>query len=193
MEKSMKYSQVFSQIIFVGAIVIGGTIELTGCNHQPAHPDDKSAVTSSLRSNNLGDISVSQDQQKGVITLGGNVNSQDQKDEAERLAKAAAPGYTVANEVGVRPPGAESQAGAVASSVDNGIEDNFKAALKGHKNLDDQSIDYSAKNGTLVLKGSVKTTAQKKEAEALGKKVPNVQQVVNEIEVKSDKRSTPRS
>ena len=81
----------------------------------------------------------------------------------------------------MQPAGAEGQAKSVASSLDSGIEDNFKAALKENKNLDDQSIDYSAKNGTLVLKGSVKTAAQKKEAEHLAKKVPNVQQVVNEI------------
>jgi hyperosmotically inducible periplasmic protein len=189
----VKRFHVLNQFVVAVAVLIAGTFALTGCNNQPAHPDNKSAVTDSLRSNNLSDVSVSQDQEKGVITLTGNVNSQDQKNQAESLAKAAAPGYTVANEVGVRPAGAESQAGAIASSLDNGIEDNFKAALKSHKNLDDQSIDYSAKNGTLVLKGSVKTAAQKKEAEALAKKVPNVQQVVNEIEVKSDKHSTARS
>jgi len=44
-----------------------------------------------------------------------------------------------------------------------------------------------------VLKGSVKTTTQKKEAGDLAKKVPNVQQVVNEIEVKPGKHSTAHS
>jgi len=65
--------------------------------------------------------------------------------------------------------------------------------LKAHKQLDEQSIDYSAKNGTLVLKGSVKTSAQKEEADKLAKEVPNVQQVVNEIEVKPGKHSSARS
>ena len=108
------------------------------------------------------------------------------------MAKAAAPDYTVANEIGVRPPEA-ANAGAVASDLDSAIEDNFKASIKAHENLNDQSISGSAKNGTLVLKGSVKTTAQKKEAESLAKKVPNVQQVVNEIEVKPSKHSTTNS
>lgn len=189
----MKRFHVLHQFVITLAVLLVGAFALTGCNSQPAHPDAKPAVTNSLKGNNLGDISVSQDREKGVITLTGNVNSQDQKDQAESLAKAAAPGYSVANEVGVRPVGAESQAGAVASSLDDGIKDNFKAALKAHKTLDDQSIDYSAKNGTLVLKGSVKTAAQKREADALAKKVPNVQQVVNEIEIKSDKHSSAKS
>jgi hyperosmotically inducible protein len=51
----------------------------------------------------------------------------------------------------------------------------------------------SAKNGTLVLKGSVKTAAQKREAGELAKHVPNVEQVVNEIQIKPDKHSTDHS
>jgi len=121
------------------------------------------------------------------------VNSEDLKAQAAATAKQAAPDYTIADEVGVTPQGAEGQAKSVASSLDDAIEDNYKAQIKGHKNLDDQSIDYKAKNGTLVLSGSVKTVAQKREAEKLAKAVPNVQEVVNEIEVKTGKNSTPNS
>jgi hyperosmotically inducible protein len=150
-------------------------------------------VTTALSSNNLGNVSVSQDRDKGVITLTGNVETSDLKTQAETLARQAAPDYTIANEIGVRPSGDESQARAVSSNLDSAIEKNFKAAIKAHKALDDQSIDYKAKNGTLVLSGSVKTCAQKIEAESLAKKVPNVQQVVNEIEVKPGKHSSANS
>jgi len=126
------------------------------------------------------------------MTLSGNLDSQDLKEKAEDIAKQAAPDYTIANEIGVRPPGAEN-AGAVASNLDSAIEDNFKAMIKAHNNLDDQSISASAKNGTLVLKGTVKTEKQRREAEDLAKKVPNVLQVVNEIEVKATKHSTASS
>jgi hyperosmotically inducible protein len=163
----------------------------SGCNNQ--HPDEKGAVTNALKSNNLGSLSVSQDRDKGVMTLTGDVQTPDQKQQAENLTKNAAPGYTVANEIGVRPPGAESQVSSVQSSLDSAIEDNYKATIKAHKGLDDQSISYKAKNGTLVLTGSVKTPQQRKVAEALAKKVPNVQQVVNEIEVKPGKHSTNAS
>jgi osmotically-inducible protein OsmY len=44
-----------------------------------------------------------------------------------------------------------------------------------------------------VIKGTVKTEAQKKEAYSLAKQTPNVQQVVNELEVKGNKHSTPAS
>jgi hyperosmotically inducible periplasmic protein len=183
-----------SRNFLIGSVaVLAGVLAMAGCQNKPAHPDEKDAVTNALKSNNLGSVNVSQDRTKGVITLTGDVNSDDQKAMAAATAKQAAPDYTIADEVGVVPENASSQAKDVASNLDSAIEDNYKAEIKGHKNLDDQSIDYKAKNGTLVLSGSVKTPAQKREAEKLAKAVPNVQEVVNEIEVKSDKHSTPNS
>lgn len=62
------------------------------------------------------------------------------------------------------------------------IESNYKAALVASR-LNKQSIHYDAKNGVLTLKGAVKTPQQKAEAEQLASKIPNVQQVVNQIDV----------
>lgn len=167
---------------------------LVGCNRQNQHPDVKDAVNSAMTSNDLGVVKVSQDRDKGVLTLTGDVDSATKKMQAEQVAKQTAPDYVVANELAVRPPTVDnSQAKAVDNNLDKGIEDNFKAAIKEHKALDDQSIHYEAKNGTLVLKGSVKTAAQKREATMLAKNTPNVKEVVNEIEVKPSKNSTPNT
>lgn len=173
------------------AALLAGVMAVAGCNRN-SHPDEKSAVNDALKNNNLSAVSVSQDRDKGVMTLKGNVETQDLKNQAENVAKQAAPDYTVADEIGVRPPGS-NEAGAVASNLDSAIEDNYKAMIKAHASLNDQSIRCDAKNGTLVLKGTVKTARQKKEAEDLAKKVPNVQQVVNEIEVNPKKHSTATS
>jgi hyperosmotically inducible protein len=174
---------------FIGVGLLAAFL-LVGCNRATEHPDVKDAVNSAMTQNGLGVVKVSQDRDKGVITLSGDVESADQKAKADSLARQAAPDYAVSNEIGIRPIGAESQFKSIDSSLDSAIQDNYKAALKSNKNLDDQSISYDAKNGTLVLKGSVKTPAQKKEAMTLAKSVPNVKEVVNEIEVKSDKNST---
>ena len=136
-----------------------------------------------MTQNNLGVVKVSQDQDKGVITLTGDVASDDQKAEATNVAAQAAPGYAISNEIGVRKVGQEGQA-KVDSSLDSAIEDNFKVSLKAHKDLDEQHISCDAKNGTLVLKGSVKTPAEREEAQKLAQAVPNVKQVINEIQVR---------
>ncbi len=156
---------------------------LVACDRNQ-HPDVKDRVNTAMARNNLGDVKVSQDREKGVLTLTGDVDTADQKTQAESVAAQNASGYTIANEIGVRPVGQESQAKAVDSNLDDAIESNFEASLKAHKNLDNQHISYDATNGTLVLKGSVKSSTQKVEAEKLAKAVPNVKEVVNEIEVR---------
>ena len=176
--------------VLVATAALAGMLVLAGCNRNADHPDVKDQVDSAMTQHGLGVVKVSQDRDKGVLTLTGDVESAAQKTEAESVAKQTAPDYVIANELAVRPVGDESQAKAVDNKLDDGIEDNFKAALKAHKNLDDQSISCKAKNGTLVLSGSVKTAAQKSEAMKLAKNIPNVKEVVNEIEVKSDKHST---
>jgi len=168
--------------VAVLGLILGGAMAFVGCSS--AHPDEKDAVNNALTANQLGVVSVSQDRDKGVITLTGDVETAEKKQQAETVAKQAAPDYTIENQVGVRPIGDESQAKAVDSALDSGIEDNYKAALKAHKKLDQQSISYKSKNGTLTLSGNVHSVAQKKEAGDLAKKIPNVKETVNEIEVK---------
>lgn len=188
MNKSVSLSrQTLIALIVLSVAAIG---VLAGCNKNAEHPDVKYAVDTAMTQAGLGVVKVSQDRDKGVLTLTGDVPSADQKTQAEQIAKQTAPDYAVSNEIGIRPTGNGDQAKAVDNKLDDGIEDNFKAALKAHKNLDDQSISCKAKNGTLVLSGSVKTAAQKTEAMKLAKNIPNVKEVVNEIEVKPSKSST---
>ncbi len=113
--------------------ILAGALVVSGCNNKSAHPDEKAAVTNALSNNSLSDVSVSQDQDKGVMTLTGDVASADQKSQAEALAKQAAPDYSVANEIGVRPTGAEGQAKAVDSNLDSAIEDNYKAIFESQQ------------------------------------------------------------
>ncbi|HET9087917.1 MAG TPA: BON domain-containing protein [Acidobacteriaceae bacterium] len=169
---------------------LASVLIVAGCNNKQHYPDQKDAVNSALTQNNLGSIHVSQDRDKGVMTLTGNVPDEAQKAQAEKAAKGAAPSYTIADEIGVVPPNNASATKSALSDTDTAIEDNFKAELKKNRALNDQSIDVKSKNGTVVLTGSVKTMAQKKKAGVLAKKVPNVQQVVNELKVEPKKHST---
>jgi hyperosmotically inducible periplasmic protein len=186
----MKIHNLGCKFLLVPTLLLGTALILGGCNK--SYPDEKRDVDQALASSDFGTVGASQDREKGVITLRGNVGLPGDKERAEKIAQRAAPDYRIANEIGVRPESVPGAAGADAK-LDSAIEDNFKAAIKGHENLDDQSISGSAKNGTLVIKGSVKTPQQREEAEGLAKQVPNVQQVVNELKVKSDKHSTPNS
>jgi osmotically-inducible protein OsmY len=83
------------------------------------------------------------------------VHSEEAKARAAEVAKSAAGNRQIANEISVQPVGEESQARSIASNRDDAIEDNYKAELLS-KHMDNLSIHYKAKNGTLVLTGSVK-------------------------------------
>jgi osmotically-inducible protein OsmY len=143
----------------------------------------KDNVEKALEQADLKDVTVSEDRDKNTITLGGTVHSDDAKQRAGEVAKTAAGERVVANEVGVQPAGAESEAKDMASNVDDAIEKNYKAVLIA-KGLDKQHIHFDAKNGVLTIKGSVKSAPQREEAQELAQAVPNVHQVLNQLDVK---------
>jgi osmotically-inducible protein OsmY len=159
-----------------------------GCSSNKAStPDIKDRVAKALGDAGFKDLNVSSDNDKQLVTIKGDVKTQEEKERAEDVAKGAAGAWVVANEIGVRPEGVESAARKIDSNVDSAIEKDFKAVLIANR-LDDQHIRYDAKNGVLTLKGDVDTAAQRQEAEKLAATVPNVQQVVNELDVKNAKR-----
>src|ERR1700727_159386 len=69
---------------------------LGACNSNSQHPDVKDAVNTAMTRNDLGVVKVSQDRDKGVLTLSGDVETPEKKAQAESVAKDAAPGYAIA-------------------------------------------------------------------------------------------------
>jgi hyperosmotically inducible periplasmic protein len=158
------------------ALVIGSA----ACNRNRNNPDVESRIEQSLDAAGLRDVNADQDREKGVVTLKGEVATEADKERADQIAKSESQGQIVANEIAVRPPGAEDRVADTQSALDDGIEENFKAQIVQNK-LD--GIDYDSNEGVLTLKGKVKTPAERQTAERLAASVPNVKQVVNEIEV----------
>lgn len=163
-----------------------------GCTSNKANTlDVKDQVSKALDNAGYKDLKVNVNNDKQLVTLTGDVKTQEDKEKAEDIAKTAAGGYVVSNEVGVRPEGVEGEARKIDSNVDSAIEKDFKAVIIAHR-LEKQHIRYDAKNGVLTLKGDVDTAAQREQVEKLAASVPNVQQVVNELDVKGAKhRSAP--
>jgi osmotically-inducible protein OsmY len=142
----------------------------------------KDDVRKALEQADLTDVTVSEDKDKNTITLGGTLHSDQAKAKAADVAKGAASTRIIANEISVQPVGSESEAKDVASNLDDGIEKNYKAALITSR-LDKQHISFKAKNGTLILSGSVQNANERQQAQKLAAGIPNVQQVVNQVEV----------
>ncbi len=173
--------------LFVLALVIVGT--LVGCSTTSTKAADVSdSIRTSLDQAGLKDVSATQDRDKGVVTLGGHVAAEGDKSQAESIARSIAGAQVVANQIAVIPPGAESDAKKVNSDLDKGIESNLDAALIKHKLH--ESVKYAVKNHVVTLTGDVDSPSKRARAEDVASGVPNVRQVVNELQVKGQKATS---
>ena len=88
------------------------------------------------------------------------------------------------------PPGGESDAKAVNSDLDKGIEGNLDAALIQNKLQ--KSVKYDVKNAVVTLTGEVTSQSRRAAVEKIAASVPNVRQLVNDLQVKNQKANSSK-
>jgi hyperosmotically inducible periplasmic protein len=161
---------------------------LAGCSTTPKAPAVADNVRKSLEVAGLKSVSVTQDRDKGVITLGGHVATDAEKANADQIAQSLAAGQVVANQVAVLPANDDGAAKTVNADLDKGIENNLDAALisGGYK----KGIHHTVKNGVVTLTGQVDTESQRAQLETLAKGVPNALQVVDEVQTVHEKATS---
>jgi hyperosmotically inducible protein len=174
--------------LYVAMLALLGAGTLYGCSKTAASPDVSDSIRKSLDQAGLKDVSVSQDRDKGIVTLGGQVASDGDKAQAETLAKSLAGAQVVADQVAVVPPGLEKDAKAINLDLDKGIEKNLDAALIQSNLL--KTVKYEVKSGVVTLTGEVNSENKRARAEKVAIAVPNVQQVVNNLQIKDQKASS---
>jgi len=151
-------------------------------------PTVAASIRTALDQAGFKKVSVEEDRGKGVVTLGGNVGADADKAQAEALAKSLASSEVVADQIAVLPLGAESDARTMNSDLDNGIEQNLDAALIQSKLR--KGVKYAVKSGVVTLTGEVDSPSKRRAVQKVAASVPNVQQVVNELQVKNQKASS---
>lgn len=176
--------------LITGSLLLGAILTFGGCSNRSKGPDVADNIHNSLDQAGLKDVKVDQDRGKGVVTLKGTVPSDVEKAQVESIAKAQAAGEVVANEIAVVPPGNESAAKTVNSDIDKAIDKNLDAALV--QNRLKKAVKYAVKNGVVTLKGQVDSQAARSKAAHIAASVPNVAQVVNEVEVRHNRATSSR-
>jgi osmotically-inducible protein OsmY len=161
---------------------------LAGCSTSTKSADVSSQIRSSLDQAGFKNVSASQDRDKGVVTLAGHVPADRDKAQAESIARSIAGSQVVSNQIAVIPPGAEIEAEKVNSDLDKGIKSNLDAALIQDRLHD--SVKYAVKNHVVTLTGEVDSQSKRTRAEQVASAVLNVNQVVNELQVKEQKASS---
>jgi hyperosmotically inducible protein len=165
---------------------------MTGCSTTSAKsPDVSDSIRKSLDQAGFKNVSVSEDRDRGIVTLDGQVASANAKSDAESLAKSLAGVQVVADQIAVIPVAGEKDAKAVNSDLDRGIEQNLDAALIQNKMH--ATVKYVVKSGVVTLSGEVNSEDKRTRAGQVASGVPNVQQVVNDLQVKDQKASSSPS
>ena len=176
----------FKPGLVLTAVTLGA---LVGCSTTSSKTADVSnSIRTSLDQAGLKDVSESQDRDKGVVTLGGHVAADGDKAQAESIARSFAGSEVVSNQIAVISPGAESKAKEINADLDNAIASNLDAALI--KDRLHESVKYAVKNHVITLTGEVDSQRKRARAEQVASSVLNVQQVVNELQVKAQKASS---
>jgi osmotically-inducible protein OsmY len=162
---------------------------MAGCwGNSTKSPDVSGSIRKSLDQAGLKDVTVNQDRDQGVVTLGGQVASQNDKLQAESLAKSYAGAQVVADQIAVIPAGQGKEVRAMNSDLDQGIEKNLDAALI-QNNMHD-TVKYAVKNGVVTLNGEVNSENMRTGAEKVASGVPNVQQVVNDLQMVKNRKAS---
>jgi osmotically-inducible protein OsmY len=172
----------FAPLLFASALIVG-------CS-SPQAPEVTGAVRDELNNIGLRDVSVSQDRTAGVVTLSGNVVTEAEKTAAATAAQRVAGNQVIANEIVVTPPGREDMAEDVNDALDDAIESNMKALMLRMGEPDD--VDYDVNAGVVRLKGSVASNSLRAELEKAAAALPDVKQVVNELQVENQRATTTR-
>jgi osmotically-inducible protein OsmY len=161
---------------------------LAGCSTVPKAAPVADNIRKSLEQAGLKEVSVTQDRDKGVVTLGGHVAADTDKARANQIAQSLATDQVVANQVAVLPASDSGPAKTVYADLDKGIDNNLDAALisSGYKT----GIGHSVKNGVVTLTGTVDAAKQRTQIDAIAQHVPNTQQVVNEIQTRHQKATS---
>ncbi len=83
---------------------------LAGCSTTPTKaPDVSDSIRKSLDQAGFKGISVSQDRDKGIVILTGNVTSENDKSQAESIANSIAGTQVVVDQIAVIPLGVEKK------------------------------------------------------------------------------------
>jgi hyperosmotically inducible periplasmic protein len=177
----------FKPCLSLLAVVVIGT--LTGCSNKSTRAADVSGgIRTSLDQAGLKDVSVTQDQDKGVVTLGGHVPADSGKAQAQSIATSMAGAQVVSNQIEVIPPGEEHDSRQIDSDVDKAIKANLDAALiQGGLHKD---VNYAVKNQVVTMTGQVDSQSKRVQAQDIVAAIPSVLQVVNELQVKDQKATS---
>lgn len=170
-----------------GAVATTGTASST-----TAAPDD-ARITSSIQSKyfiseRLKGRHVNVSSKGGIVTLNGDVGDENDRAEALLLARTTDGVTRVEDSLTVTAPKAEaapaaSPATAPTADTDDAVSARVKSQLSSDARAKGAAIDVTAKNGVVLLQGTVPSSAARQRALTVARGTDGVTQVVDRLKV----------
>ena len=149
-----------------------GALELDQSEHR---------IEDALRADaTLGAFQLDADDERGRIVLEGVVETDAHKVRAAEVAANVAPGISVDNQLQVDTAEASRRA---ADAVADEAEDRVEDVLDADSTLGAFNLDVDDENGRLVLEGTVRTEAQRSQAEGIARRTAPDIRIENRIRV----------
>ncbi len=172
-----------------------GAVATTGSSSSTAAGPDDGRITSSIQSkyfisDRLKGRRVNVTSSGGVVTLNGEVGNETERAEALLLARTTdgvarvedSLTVTAASPAAAAAPAAPSPASPVADG-DDSLGARVKTQLSSDAQVKGAAIDVTAKNGVVLLQGTVASTAAKRRALTVARGTDGVTQVVDRLRV----------
>ena len=167
-----KAERVATRVKGVKAIANDIEVKLPTSSERP-DPELAQAVVDALRWNLLvPHDTIKARVQKGWVTLEGDVNWYYQKEEAERAVRRLTGVRGVSNLISVR-----------ARPVASDVKRKIREALERGAEFDAEHIDIDVEGSKVILRGTVRSYAEKRDAERAARNAPGVKEVDNRLTV----------
>jgi osmotically-inducible protein OsmY len=162
--------------------LIGVSSLIVGCAER-AETNYQAKVNDELKAAKLDDVRADWKADEKTLHLKGEVERAADKARAEELAKqAVGTSGRVVNEVTVE--------GTNAEAMDDQLEEQLDRSFKEDDEWDKDKLDltFDAKAGVVTITGDAPSEALKKRVEEKVKSIEGVKDVVNNLEVKAEKK-----
>jgi len=150
---------------------------------EKADEDVHSAVRNALSADpriKPDDVTVFVD--RGMVALRGEVDTLKAKRKAEDIARNINGVWRVTNRLEV----VQQEEGA---ATDSDLAKRVREALNRQPYLGEEDINISASNGEITLEGAVETYFRKEKADDVASRIPEVEEIVNRLEVKDQEKA----
>jgi osmotically-inducible protein OsmY len=172
----MKRGAITSAVLWTLLVIGGFALACDG------RENTKENVSKALDQANIPNVAVDVDDSSNIVHLKGTVGTMSDRTRAEEVASAAVgTSGRVLNELTVEGLNADT-----ADDLDENIADTLDRLIDRDPVLKERDVNFDVANGTVTIRGEVRTAEEKNRVSQIVKAAPGVKDFANALEIKPE-------